>query len=95
MVEVFRIARELNVLLRYLDSPALFCYSRLVINVSTIIVLYALVSSVYWAVKDKARWPQMIRYSYILGFWVLALVHLLNLAHDLYVFVSICARNFC
>lgn len=82
-------------LLRYLGSPALFYFSGLVTNVSTIIVLYALISSVYWAVKDRARWPQMIRFSYILGFWVLALIHLINLVHDLYVFVSICARNFC
>jgi len=95
MVEVFKIARELNVLLRYLGSPALFYCSGLVTNVSTIIVLYALVSSVYWAVKDRARWPQMIRFSYVLGFWVLALIHLINLVHDLYVFASICISNFC
>lgn len=95
MVEVLKIARELNVLLRYLGSPALFYFSGLVTNVSTIIVLYALISSVYWAVKDRTRWPQMIRFSYILGFWVLALIHLINLVHDLYVFVSICGRNFC
>jgi len=95
MVEVLKIARELNVLLRYLGSPALFYFSGFVTNVSTIIVLYALVSSVYWSAKDRARWPQMIRFSYISGFWLLALIHFINLVHDLYVFVSICVKNFC
>lgn len=83
LVDILKIAYETNISFHKIPSHTLFYLSGFIINISTILVIFAISSSTYSAVKNKVKYPNLIRISYIIGFWIIAGIFILDLFNDI------------
>ena len=82
LVDVIGLAYETNIFFHKTPSHILFYLSGFIINISTLLVVFSISSSTYSSVKEKVKYPNLIRISYIIGFWIIASIFILDLLND-------------
>ncbi|MCD6563698.1 MAG: hypothetical protein J7K23_07300 [Thermoproteales archaeon] len=85
LVDILHVAYETNIFFHKMPSRILFYLSGFIINITTLLVVFSITSSTYSLVKNKVKYPQVIRISYIIGFWIIASIFILDLINDVFV----------